>query len=191
MKKNLFLLMMIAFVATMTMTSCGSADPCKDVECGQSAATPTGACFEGECQCNVGFDGIACADEWATKFVGNYTGDDTFVTTPVDPDFPDGKYTLPASEPVKIEKASGTEVNIISLGNFTSTSFKVPVSLATDNAKEALKIVCTDLAGYAASSTVKLTMDATYDSTAKTLKGTYTLIFPDGSKSASTFNYVK
>jgi len=90
------LLSMVAFA-----TSCGDSDPCKDVVCGDN-----GSCFEGVCVCNVGFEGSGCDEEWATKFLGSYTGTDGC----------GGALT----QPVNITRLSGSTVRITNFGGFAS-----------------------------------------------------------------------
>jgi hypothetical protein len=174
MKKNLFLLMMIAFVATMTMTSCGDADPCKDVECGQSAAVPTGDCFEGECVCNVGFEGTACADEWATKFIGDYTGKDKC-----------GDSTYVLSTPAAVTKVSGTKLKIVNFAGFFPSFIEADIEKATEASLTAdvLKINYTDLAGRKFVGTGALA--------GKVMTGAYTVTYPDNTSESCTFEYTK
>ncbi len=75
MKRNLLWFFGLAIMAatTFTMTSCDE-DPCKDVECGAN-----GACFEGACECNQGYQGTNCDVEWKTKYIGNYNTAETCV----------------------------------------------------------------------------------------------------------------
>lgn len=50
--------------------SCGDTDPCKDVACGDH-----GACFEGACVCDVGYEQDAngqCTVLTSSKFIGSY-----------------------------------------------------------------------------------------------------------------------
>jgi hypothetical protein len=118
MSKKLFFLPALLLGAFLMFTpACGDSDPCKDVECGTN-----GNCFEGDCVCNEGFEGSTCADEWATKFVGNYDGDDN-CTIPV------GGFDYPQ----KISRINGTKVL---LEKFAGTVYDVEATvvrgLATD-----------------------------------------------------------
>ncbi|HMX83252.1 MAG TPA: hypothetical protein PKN57_04280 [Saprospiraceae bacterium] len=73
----LFLAFILGSVA-VTFTSCGSDDPCKDVDCGTNED-----CFEGDCICNVGYEQDAngkCTVEQRAKFIGTYTGSETCTT---------------------------------------------------------------------------------------------------------------
>ena len=66
-KKLLYLPVLMMLAIALFTTSCGSDDPCKDVDCGAN-----GSCLDGSCVCNEGYEGSACADEWATKFAGTW-----------------------------------------------------------------------------------------------------------------------
>ncbi len=61
--KNLMAIFSLAF-GLFIMSAC---DPCKDVECVH------GECEEGDCICNTGYEGVDCATEMRTKFLGTYT----------------------------------------------------------------------------------------------------------------------
>lgn len=142
MSKKLFFLPALLLGAFLMFTpACGDSDPCKDVECGGT----NGSCFEGECVCNEGFEGTACADEWSTKFVGNFDGDDV-CTIPV------GAFSYPQ----KISKVSGVKVL---LEQFGGTTYNVEANI---------------LRGAAADLTAqKISFD--YTTGGRTFKGTGTL----------------
>jgi hypothetical protein len=60
---------------SVTFTSCGDDDPCKDVVCGDN-----GSCFDGSCICNVGYElgtDNKCSVEQRAKFTGSFTGAET------------------------------------------------------------------------------------------------------------------
>jgi hypothetical protein len=74
MSKKLFILPLFligAFLLTTT-TSCG--DKCADKDCGN------GTCLDGTCECETGYEGDdkgICNVEVRTKFLGNYTTNET------------------------------------------------------------------------------------------------------------------
>lgn len=126
MSKKLVFLTMFFLSATVFLTSCGDSDPCKDVDCGVN-----GTCFEGTCVCNVGYEGAACAEEWATKFLGSYTGVDGCggnLTKPVNitrlslstiriTNF--GGFDSYVDAEVSLESSSSTSAEVVSLTNYT------------------------------------------------------------------------
>lgn len=69
--KNLIKAFALTAVLSGAFVACDS-DPCKDVVCGAQ-----GACNEGVCVCNTGYEkdtaGL-CNTAWSKKFAGNYNG---------------------------------------------------------------------------------------------------------------------
>lgn len=123
MKKNLFFLLALALGAMVSFTSCGTDDPCKDVECGAN-----GTCFEGECVCNQGYEGTACDVEWATKFVSStYTAESSCNTG--------------ATYQGSVEKLTGTTIRIKEYGGFSGTNhIDATVSKETEASATAQKV---------------------------------------------------
>lgn len=70
-KKLFFLLPALLLGAFLILTpSCGDSDPCKDVDCGQTAKTCGAFVLDGSCFCNVGYEGATCSEKWTLKFEG-------------------------------------------------------------------------------------------------------------------------
>jgi hypothetical protein len=113
--------LLLFIVVIAYFTSCTDEDPCKDTECGQSKAIPTGGCYLGECTCNPGFEGDSCSIEWSAKFVGVFTGKTT-LTSPSNPNdaIYNGVFDVIADLPFKIERVSEKKVNIYNLASFNS-----------------------------------------------------------------------
>jgi hypothetical protein len=185
MKKNLFLLMMIAFVATMSLTSCG--DACKDVDCGQKLAVPQGECLEGECICNQGFESTGCATEWSAKFVGDFIGKDksSSTTDPTEPNY-NGTFNITPDNPVKISRISETKVKIINMSGFQS-SFEGNINKAAESDLTATTLSFTDAVDNAGD---KWTGSGVIDATGA-FKGTLTVTTATGSIVKSEFDYKK
>lgn len=102
MSKKLFLLLPAALLAAvMFFTPSCNTDACKNVECGAN-----GVCLDGTCACDAGYEGTGCADEWATKFLGTYTGTDGC----------GGNLT----KPVTVTRLSPSTVRITNFGGFDS-----------------------------------------------------------------------
>lgn len=72
---NLTRALAIVGIGLASMTAC--TDLCKDVNCND------GACVEGDCVCNTGYEGTNCETEQRAKFVGNYTLDENCPSGPV------------------------------------------------------------------------------------------------------------
>lgn len=68
MKRNLFL-----FVLMILFFSCK--DKCKDVVCQNG-----GNCNDGDCVCNIGYEGTSCEKEWISPFIKTFTGKDACQT---------------------------------------------------------------------------------------------------------------
>ena len=118
-KKLFFLPALLLGAFLMFAPACGDSDPCKDVDCGAN-----GTCFEGECVCNEGFEGSACADEWTTKFIATYDGEDD-CTIPAPP--ASYEYTQ------KVSRVSATKILIEDLGGTVfDVEATVSKSLASD-----------------------------------------------------------
>jgi hypothetical protein len=189
MKKNLFLLMMIAFVATISLTSCGPDDPCKDVDCGQNAPTPTGDCVEGECVCAVGYEGTGCATEASAKFVGKWYGKDVCTITEAGVTTT-ATYTL---DPYcTIARISQNRVSFTNLGGLDVTfTFESDVTNETDASLTA-NVVTFDYTEPAASAK-KRTIKGTGILTGTKFTGSYTVTYADfpNDKDVCTFDYAQ
>ncbi len=176
--KNFFFLFVLALGALVSLPSCGTDDPCKDVDCGAN-----GTCFEGACVCNQGYEGASCELTWASKFAGSYGGKDVCVSA--DPDL-NGTFTLKDTEPVVIIEKSVDGIQIDNIGgwqnSFTTTVKKVA---ATDDTATSFDINFTD------SSSRVFLGSATYNATTKVISGTYKVTFPDGSFADCTITYTK
>lgn len=66
MKTRILQILGVAAIATIGMVSCDT-DPCKDVDCGLY-----GDCVEGDCVCDAGYEGSACATLQREKFIATY-----------------------------------------------------------------------------------------------------------------------
>jgi len=71
MKTRILQILGVAAIATMGMTSCDTADACKDVECGDY-----GTCLDGDCVCDAGYEGTNCATESRADFIGSYNANE-------------------------------------------------------------------------------------------------------------------
>ncbi len=144
MSNKLFFLPIALFAALVVFApACGETDPCKDVECGAN-----GQCDLGICVCNVGFEGAACADEWAAKFVGSYSG----ATSSCNPG---------ATYGGNIERISADKIRIKEYGGFSGTNqIEATISLETASAVTATKI----------------TIDVRDDGFKRTITGTGTIV---------------
>ncbi len=167
MSKKLFLFQALLFSSMLMFApACGDPDPCKDVECGVN-----GECFEGSCVCLDGFEGSGCADEWAMKFLGTYTGTDGCGGT--------------LTKPVTITRLSGTTVRITNFGGFDSY-VDVAIKRATASAVTADLIDfsnVTDPAGR------RFTGDGTISG--NSISATYTVTYTDNTSETCTFNISK
>lgn len=133
MKKFQFLLFaLLVSATTLTFTSCGDDNPCKDVECGTN-----GECFEGDCVCNVGFEKDAegkCTVDSRTKFVGNYNSSETCVPAS------SGSYSNSIS--------SGSAVNKLTISNFGDSALNATATIdGTNKKKFTLDATSFDLGG--------------------------------------------
>jgi hypothetical protein len=175
MSNKLFFFPVALFAALLLFApACGEVDPCKDVECGAN-----GSCFEGECVCNVGFEGTACADEWAAKFLGSYLGSDVVTRSTV---VPSNVGTYKLNKPAVISKKTGTRISIANFGGFDSL-VEADISLETASATSANKITInfTDPTGR------KFAGTGTYS--ARAIKGSYTVTYSNGTLDEATFDY--
>ncbi|MBK8922903.1 MAG: hypothetical protein IPM81_15560 [Saprospirales bacterium] len=148
--------------------ACGDSDPCKDVDCGVN-----GTCFEGVCVCNVGYEGDACAEEWATKFLGSYLGSDVC-----------GGTTYNLSKPAVITRISESKIQIANFGGFDSIlQADVKLASSSDITAEQIEYNYTDPTGrkFVGSGQIN----------GNTLTGTYTVTYSDGTSETCTFNYTK
>ncbi len=167
MSKKLFLFPALLLGAMLMFApACGESDPCKDVDCGVN-----GTCFEGGCVCNEGFEGSACADEWATKFLGTYTGSDNC----------GGALT----KPVAVTRLSGTSIRVSNFGGFDSY-LDVNIKKATAGADTADLIEftnATDPSGRKFTGTGTLSGNS--------LSVNYTVTYSDGTSETCNFTVVK
>ena len=69
--RNVFATAGLAFVLLMAFAGCNP-DACKDVVCENA-----GTCLDGDCICQPGYEGVNCETESRTKFLGNYTVDES------------------------------------------------------------------------------------------------------------------
>jgi hypothetical protein len=194
---------LLAFVFVFFLTTCTSDDPCKDVDCGQTAILPTGKCVEGVCECNHGFEGAYCAEEWSFKFIGKYLGEDVFNTKilrfPVPPAPPSsirdtldrmGTFEINEASPITIDPSTDTTVVVRGLGaKYLNSAFIVPITRSTSSRTDKLK--CTNLLGIGVSFEAKLTLDATLSVNNKNLKGAYTLFINDTITTKGVFDISK
>ncbi len=119
MSKKLFLLPALLLGAFLVFTpACGDDDACKDVECGTN-----GACFDGNCVCDDGYEigtsGL-CDTESRAKFYGNYNTSETCSTG-------NGSYSM------GITAASGTDVTQISISNFGDSGLAATATVDGDD----------------------------------------------------------
>ncbi|MGB0918350.1 MAG: calcium-binding EGF-like domain-containing protein, partial [Flavobacteriales bacterium] len=66
MKNRILQILGVAAVATIGMVSC-TTDECKDVNCGDN-----GTCVEGDCVCDLGYEGTNCETLVNAAFVGSF-----------------------------------------------------------------------------------------------------------------------
>ncbi|MBL4586058.1 MAG: hypothetical protein JKX84_03240 [Flavobacteriales bacterium] len=66
MKTRILQILGVAAIATLGMTSCDT-DACKDVDCGAN-----GTCLEGDCICDLGYEGTNCATLVNASFTGSF-----------------------------------------------------------------------------------------------------------------------
>ncbi|MGB0368432.1 MAG: calcium-binding EGF-like domain-containing protein [Flavobacteriales bacterium] len=71
MKKRILQILGVAAVATIGMVSC-TTDECKDVDCGDN-----GTCVEGDCECDLGYEGTNCETLTNAAFVGSFNVTET------------------------------------------------------------------------------------------------------------------
>lgn len=131
-KKLFFLLPALLLGAYLILTpSCGDSDPCKDVDCGQTAKT--GDCLDGSCFCNVGYEGATCSEKWTLKFEGSYTG---YHFAGVD--------TFDLTTPMVIASVSESKIKLTNfLGQGNTSVIEGDVSLESTAATSAKKFVIT------------------------------------------------
>ncbi|MBK8967762.1 MAG: hypothetical protein IPM36_14060 [Lewinellaceae bacterium] len=150
--------------------ACAKKDACKDVDCGVN-----GTCLEGVCDCNDGYEGAACAEEWSAKFPGEYLGIDVC---------PSGTVPLNQNQPAKITRISETEVQIFNLGSFQSTlTATVKMATATSTTAEVLNFDDTDIQGR------KFVGSATLSG--NKLIGSYMVTYTNGNSESCSFEYEK
>lgn len=178
-KKFFFLPALLLGSFLMFTPACGDSDPCKDVDCGVN-----GTCFEGECVCNEGFEGAACADTWSAKFVGTYSGfDNVTATTTVPPDQTIlGKYNLAPS--ASITAKDNTTLSISNFGGFNSiVQATITRGNASDVSATKLTISFTD------TSSRKFVGSGTYSS--GKITGNYVVTYTDNTTDTANFEYTK
>jgi hypothetical protein len=181
MSKKLFFffpaLLLGAFL-TVTSIGCGETDPCKDFKdkCGN------GACFEGECVCDVNYEGTNCELQWADKFVGSYLGSDKITASTATPG--DVGTTFNLTSPAVITKKAADKISIANFGGFNSfVEATITKSAAADITANKITINFTDPAGR------KFVGDGTYSN--GTIRGTYRATYSDGTYDDATFEYKK
>ncbi|MBX2892269.1 MAG: hypothetical protein KF734_15180 [Saprospiraceae bacterium] len=167
MSKKLFLLPALVMGAFLLfMPACGESDPCKDVECGAN-----GICIEGTCDCDPGYElgaSSQCDVEWATKFLGSYTGTDGC----------GGALT----QPVNITRISERRIRITNFGGFGSyVDADIKVVSGTANAFELNNFVDPAQRRFTGSGTL----------TGNAISATYTVTYTDGTSETCTFNITK
>ncbi len=65
-----YCLFLSIYPATFLLINSGcNADLCKDINCGDN-----GTCFEGNCNCNIGYSGNLCQHTWSGLYTGTYKG---------------------------------------------------------------------------------------------------------------------
>ena len=166
MNKKLVYFFALFCALTVSLTSCGDSDPCKDVDCGVN-----GTCFEGTCVCNVGYEGAVCAEEWVTKFLGSYTGVDGC----------GGNLT----KPVNITKQALDQIRITNFGGFDSyVDATVKLESANSVSAEIFELNnFVDPAGRKFSGTGKIS--------GNTINANYVVTYSDNSTESCTFNISK
>lgn len=169
MRTKLFLPILILGISLFFISSCGEADPCKDVDCGVN-----GTCFIGECVCNEGFEGAGCTAEWVTKFVGSYLGSDKC-----------GTRTLTLTKPAIFSRVDGTTVQIANFGGFDDAFIRAKIKrkTASSTTADVLDLTFTDAKQR------RFTGEATI--TGNKISGRYTVTYSDNSKEDCTFDYSK
>ena len=116
-KKLFFLPALLLGAMLMFAPACGDSDPCKDVKCGDN-----GACFEGACVCNDGYELGAtglCDTESRVKFYGNYNVSETCTPTA------NGTYSSTIS--------SGADITKINITNFGDSALNVSATVDGTN----------------------------------------------------------
>ncbi len=111
-KFQILFLALILGTVSVTFTSCGEDDPCKDVVCGTN-----GDCFEGSCVCNVGYEQDAsgqCTVEQRTKFLGANNTNATYKVVE------DGSNSAAATYFITIEPSS-TDITKVLVANIWNT----------------------------------------------------------------------
>jgi len=123
MKTRILQILGVAAIATMGMTSCDTADACKDVECGDY-----GTCLDGVCVCDAGFSGTNCDVENRAAFIGtaNLSGTVACGTT--------GNGTI-SSTATTFSAGSGMTKLVMNLGGSLAITCTVtsPTSFTVDN----------------------------------------------------------
>ncbi|MCB0533047.1 MAG: calcium-binding EGF-like domain-containing protein [Lewinellaceae bacterium] len=168
MNKKLVCLLTILGSIIFFALACADKDACKDVDCGAN-----GTCIDGVCDCIDGYEGAACAEEWAQKFLGEYEGFDVC---------PSG--TIPLNKPVKITRISATEVQLFNLGSFQSTLIAtVKLATAASTKAEDLSFDDTDTQGrkFVGSATIS----------GSKITGSYIVTYTNGISENCTFEYEK
>lgn len=170
MNKKLVYLFALLGAMVAFAPACGDTDACKDVDCGVN-----GTCFEGVCVCNVGYEGAACAEEWATKFLGSYLGFDVC---------PQPTGTVDLTKPAVITRKSESRIQISNFGSFDSIlEADINLESASSTTAEVLDINYTDPGGRKFVGNAKLTGNK--------LAGSYTVTYANGSSENCTFEYTK
>ena len=145
-----FLKFLSVALTLFLITSC--ADPCKDVSCSDN-----GACDEGTCLCEAGYEGTSCETESRAKFLGEWTtidwtcdggspetytqvfgaGASANLITIVDPAFPiivisgevsGNNFTIPSQEIAFL----GTSITLSGSGSISNGIITMTILNATD-----------------------------------------------------------
>jgi hypothetical protein len=169
MRTKFFLPILILGISLFFVSSCGEADPCKDVNCGAN-----GTCFLGECVCNEGFEGAGCAAEWSAKFVGSYLGRDVCKGT---------TYTL--KTPAVFSRVDGSTVQIANFGGFDDAFIRAKIKRkeSTSTTADVLDLTFTDAKQRRFTGTATISGNK--------ITGTYTVTYSDNTSDNCTFEYTK
>jgi hypothetical protein len=103
-------LSLLVFTISTVLVGCKN-DPCKNITCAFS-----GTCYQGGCQCQVGYEGIHCETSMRDKFVGIYSINE------------DGTISAATQYPSVIAKdAPNLKINEVTISNFNGIINSNPV----------------------------------------------------------------